>query len=74
MRARGADFGVKDLLRERGYRWADGEKKVWWWREIEDERLVEEQFWLDGHVYAMDARPKAIGPDLERVTPRTRFL
>lgn len=72
VRAKGADFGVKDLLKGRGYRWSS-EDKVWW-REIENARLVEEQFWLAGHVYSMDANPKAICPDLERVTSRTRFL
>lgn len=40
VRARGADFGVKDLLRERGYRWS-GDEKVWW-REVEDDHLVAE--------------------------------
>ncbi len=72
VRAKGADFGVKDLLKERGYRWSSDDKV--WWREIEDARLVEEQFWLAGHVYAVEAKPKAICPDLERVTARNRFL
>lgn len=72
VRAKGADFGVKDLLKGRGYRWSS-EDKVWW-REVEDARLVEEQFWLASHVYSVDANPKAICPDLRRVTSRTRFL
>ncbi|BCA62731.1 hypothetical protein HMP09_1965 [Sphingomonas sp. HMP9] len=72
VRAKGADFGVKDLLKGRGYRWSADDQV--WWREIEDARLVEEQFWLAGHVYSMNANPKAICPDLERVTSRTRFL
>lgn len=71
-RARGADFSVKDLLRERGYRW-NVDRKVWW-REVADEKRVEEEFWLAGHVYDFGAKPKALGPDIERVTPRTRFL
>ena len=72
VRAKGADFGVKDLLRERGYRWAaDG--KVWL-REVADDRLVEERSWLAAHVYAVEARPRATCPDIERITPRTRFL
>lgn len=72
VRAKGADFGVKDLLRSRGYRWSADDKV--WVREIEDARLVEEPFWLAGHVYSIDANPKAICPNLERITPRTRFL
>lgn len=72
VRAKGADFGVKDLLKGRGYRWSSDDKV--WWREIEDARLVEEQFWLAGHVYSMDAKPKAICADLERITSRNRFL
>lgn len=71
VRARGADFGVKDLLKARGYRWS-GEDRLWF-REVEDARLVEEQFWLASHVYAVEANPKALGPDIVRVTPRTRF-
>lgn len=72
VRAKGADFGVKDLLRGREYRW-DAGRKVWW-REVPDADLVQEQFWLAAHVYAVEANPKAICPDLERVTSRTRFL
>lgn len=71
VRARGADFAVKDLLKARGYRWS-GDDRLWF-REVEDARLVEEQFWLAGHVYTVEANPKALGPDIERVSPRTRF-
>ncbi|MBC3940607.1 3'-5' exonuclease [Sphingomonas albertensis] len=71
-RARGADFSVKDLLRERGYRW-NAERKMWC-REVADEDRMEEEFWLAGHVYDFAARPKALGPDVERVTARSRFL
>ncbi|NYD89174.1 3'-5' exonuclease [Sphingomonas melonis] len=72
VRAKGADFGVKDLLRARGYRW-DTERRVWW-REVAEDDLVPEQFWLAANVYAVEANPKAICPDLEQVTARTRFL
>jgi DNA polymerase-3 subunit epsilon len=72
VRAKGADFAVKDVLRGRRYRW-DADRKVWW-REVADADLVEEQFWLAANVYAIEVNPKAICPDLERVTPRTRFL
>ncbi len=72
VRAKGADFGVKDMLRARGYRW-DSTRRVWW-REVADDALVPEQFWLAANVYAVEANPKAICPDLEQVTARTRFL
>jgi DNA polymerase-3 subunit epsilon len=72
IRARGADFGVKDLLRERGYRWSSNDKV--WWREIEDRCLDEEQFWLARNVYDFSAKPKALGPDIQRITAGTRFL
>lgn len=71
VRAKGASFGVKDLLRARGYRW-DSDRKLWA-REVGEKDLVAEQFWLAGHVYSMDANPKAICPELIRITPRNRF-
>ncbi|UZK68854.1 3'-5' exonuclease [Sphingomonas sp. S1-29] len=74
VRARGAHFDRKDELRARGYRWdATVDRKVWW-REVPDEDLVPEQFWLAANVYAAEARPHKISPEIVRVTPRTRFL
>lgn len=73
VRARGANFAVKDALRSRGYRWDAAEDRKVWWREVADDQLVQEQFWLAANVYAAEARPTAICPDLERITPRTRF-
>lgn len=72
VRAKGADFAVKDSLRERGYRW-DHERKVWW-IEVSDADFVREQFWLAANVYAVAANARALGPDLERITARNRFL
>jgi DNA polymerase-3 subunit epsilon len=40
----GTPFAVKDMLKERGYRW-DGELRVWW-TSCTDEQLVEEERWL----------------------------
>ena len=71
VRATGAHFDVKDMIRERGYRWSPDDKV--WCREVVDVRLIEEQFWLAAHVYTINARPKAAGPGLERITPRNRF-
>lgn len=72
VRARGAAFEVKDLLRARGYRWS-ADLKVWA-KEVEDGDLAGEQFWLAANVYAVEANPKAICAELIRVTPRTRFI
>ena len=71
-RAVGADFAVKDLLRGRGYRW-DAVRRIWW-REVEDEARTEEEFWLARNVYSCDARPRAIGPEVEERSAATRFL
>lgn len=74
IRARGAHFDLKGELRARGYRWDAADNRKVWWREISDEQLVAEQFWLAANVYAHEARPAAICPDIERITPRNRFL
>ncbi|HZF93859.1 MAG TPA: 3'-5' exonuclease [Allosphingosinicella sp.] len=71
VRAVGADFSVKDLLRGRGYRW-DADRKVWW-REVADEDRTREEFWLAANVYAVHANPKALGPSIEEVSAFTRF-
>ena len=72
VRAVGAAFEVKDLLRARGYRW-DAARKAWWTEVADDDRMREE-FWLAGHVYTMSANPKALGPTFTEVSPATRFL
>jgi DNA polymerase-3 subunit epsilon len=72
IRALGAAFEVKDQLRARGYRW-DADRKTWW-REVEDEDRLGEEWWLAGNVYDMAANPRALGPEIERVTSRNRFL
>lgn len=72
VRAAGAHFDVKDKLKGRGYRW-DGGRKVWW-REIRDDDRFAEEAWLASAIYCPQARPTALGPQLEQVTARTRFL
>ncbi|MEA3051896.1 MAG: polymerase subunit epsilon [Sphingomonadales bacterium] len=71
VRAIGADFSVKDLLRVRGYRW-DAGRKVWW-REVPDHDRTPEEFWLAANVYSVHAKPKALGPSFEEVSAFTRF-
>lgn len=70
-RAIGAAFELKEKLRLRGYRW-DGTAKSWW-REVPDTQRVEEEWWLAGHVYSFEARPKALGPIIQRITWRERY-
>lgn len=72
-RAVGAAFELKDALRQRGYRWDAASDPKCWWREVPDTRRTEEEWWLAGHVYSMDAKPKALGPIVERVTWRERY-
>lgn len=72
-RAVGAAFELKDQLRSRGYRWdAEGDPKCWW-RDVPEARRTEEEWWLAGHVYSVDARPKALGPIVETVTWLERY-
>lgn len=71
-RAVGADFGCKDMLRCRGYRW-DSADRVWC-KEIADEGRLQEEFWLSRSVYCSEARPRATGPAIEEITAQTRFL
>jgi DNA polymerase-3 subunit epsilon len=74
VRARGAHFDLKDDLRTRGYRWDAADGRKCWWREVADHDLVGEEFWLAANVYSVDARPQKLGPEIVRVTPRTRFI
>lgn len=67
----GADFGVKDALRARGYRW-NAELKVWW-REVTADALLDEEFWLSREVYAPERRPRCLGPRLTEMTARERY-
>ena len=70
-KAIGAAFEVKEKLRLRGYKWDAMAKS--WWREVPDTQRVEEEWWLAGHVYSFEARPKALGPIIERITWRERY-
>lgn len=72
VRAVGADFDVKDLLRGRGYRWDPGRKV--WWTEVPDADRLAEEIWLARNVYTAAARPKALGPSFDEITATTRFL
>jgi DNA polymerase-3 subunit epsilon len=71
VRAVGAAFEVKDLLRARGYRW-DPVMRVWS-KEIHDEDRTTEEFWLAANIYSPAARPRAMQPSFERRTRWQRY-
>ncbi len=50
VQAMGAPFSVKDILKERKYRWHNGEKGPvkHWWRDVSEEELEDEKHFLDG--------------------------
>ncbi len=67
----GADFGVKDELRNRGYRW-NPDSKVWW-KDVLAAELDEETAWLGRTVYGFQCRSKACGPRITELTARERY-
>jgi DNA polymerase III subunit epsilon len=69
VRAFGAPFDRKDVMKERGFRW-DGDRRVWW-REVLDVELDDEKAWLDEVVYD-GARPGA-KPHYQKITWRERY-
>jgi DNA polymerase III subunit epsilon len=69
VRAKGAAFETKDLLKQRGYRW-DTDGKVWH-SEVVDR--TEEEDWLSANIYAMSANPMARGPEWAHISNRERW-
>ena len=67
----GADFSLKDDLRNRGYRWDPASKA--WWKEVVASDLLEEQTWLDRHVYGSGNHAKAFGPRIIEISARERY-
>jgi len=74
IRAAGAPFEVKDILRARGYKWNpgnDGNQKAWW-TDIPEADLPGELEWLTAEVYPnrdLEARPLP----MERITAKVRY-
>ena len=68
LRAAGAPFESKDLLKARGYRW-DGEARVWFCSLPDAERLEAELAWLQAEVYG---RRQARLP-IEELDSRVRY-
>ena len=50
LRATGAPFESKDILKARGYRW-DTEQRVWWTSLVGEDALQQETQWLKTQVY-----------------------
>lgn len=72
VRAVGAAFAVKDVLKARHYRW-DPKAKVWW-REISDQDRELEEWWLLANIYNPANRPQALGPHFVSISAMSRFL
>ena len=68
--AAGANYDVKNDLKDRGYRW--NLKVCAWEREVEECDLVAEQAWLMACVYAPRFHPSAKTPRVEKITWRER--
>lgn len=68
VRAVGAAFAKKDLLKERKYLW-DAQAKVWW-REVSEQDLPEEMEWLGRAVYG---RPVPDSFRLHEIDATVRF-
>ncbi len=69
VRAFGAAFEIKEMLRARRYRW-NAIQKVWW-KEVRDRAA--EEVWLAENVYSPQAHPKARSADFEPIDWRTRY-
>ena len=70
VRAVGASFSVKDLLKARGYSW-NSKERVWEVEVRARDRLAEES-WLSKTIYCPEAFPKAFEPRFDPVDWTTR--
>jgi len=66
IRAIGANYLVKDLLKARGYHW-DGDISAWY-REVSNAERESELAWLQKNVYAPQLRPRLEEPSLREIT------
>ncbi len=67
----GADFAVKDDLRDHGYRW-NSDAKVWW-KDVSECKLAEEQGWLSQKIYGADCRSRSSEPRITMISARERY-
>ena len=66
----GANFGVKDRLKERGYRWNCRDR--FWWIEVAEDDRDEEVEWLEEAVYLPMWRPSEQAPVVTAITAHER--
>lgn len=71
VKAQGAGFGARSVLKARGYRW-DSRRKVWW-TEILDVGRTAEEFWLAANIYAAGKGARSMGPVFEPASAAERF-
>lgn len=71
--AENAPFAKKDLLKNKKYRWSDGQSTLpkAWWTTISNDDLAAELEWLDSEIYGYPGAAKAL-PKIE-VTARQRY-
>lgn len=55
--AENAPFDKKDLLKERKYRWSDGQGHLpkCWWTVVKEDDLIVEKDWLNQEIYGRDS-------------------
>lgn len=64
----GAAYATREALKARGYRWNPTSRV--WWREVTDDALLPEEFWLAREIYGPGCGASALAP---RVTRRDAF-
>ena len=71
VRAVGAHFDRREVLKARGYFWHPGTKT--WMREVADRDLDDERRWLADAVYAPGQWSRGVGPVVDRVDASSRY-
>ncbi|WP_375382715.1 3'-5' exonuclease [uncultured Sphingomonas sp.] len=71
VRAEGAHYERREVLKARGYAW-NAARKVWL-REIADGEREAETAWLDREVYDFRHRPRNLTPRIDRIDATTRY-
>jgi DNA polymerase-3 subunit epsilon len=71
--AQNAPFEKKDLLKNKNYRWSDGQASlpIAWWLTLPNEQLEEELAWLDAKVYGRSGASLQL-PQVQ-ITARKRY-
>ena len=71
--AENAPFSKKDLLKQKKYRWSDGQGTLpkAWWTTLTNDELQTELDWLDTEIYGFSGAANAL-PKIE-ITARQRY-